>query len=244
MCNTFDGPHCGRGEANVSEGNAPAYSQLSAEGEVARFARLLVVAVAWSAPLLPAVWVNDARGCARHPGLAHIFAQHTWQLFIAMLLVGCVGVAVVAVLGRRRVPRVMPWLLAPLGVLALIFIFFTAPIGAAWWWYVGAYAMLLIPLGLVLAGVAATFSTLWRWRRWLAGTWFALWLAGSLFVYVATEQLPNSGGPGDGLVVLFTGAPLLLVAVLAAAAGSVLSRLPDWLAETRHIEQAVRADRP
>ena len=223
----------------VSESPA---EELSVRREILRFPRLFVVGLAWSAPLLPAVWVVDGQGYAVHPRLAHDLAQHRWQVFVAALVLCCVGVAVVAVLGRRSATGSVGWALVPVAVVCAVVMLFTAPGASFRWWILGAVALLAIPLALILAGVAATFTTLWRRRRWLALLWLPLWLATAAFIWMATEQTPESDDPANGFLILIVFVALLVVALLAAAAGSVFSSQSGRLAEARRFEQAHRAD--
>jgi hypothetical protein len=223
-------------------GESPA-EELSVGREISRFPRLFVVGLAWSVPLLPAVWVNDEQGAAVHPRLAHVLAQHSGQVFFAMLLLCCVGVAVVAVLGRRSATGSVGWALVPVALVSAVVIVFTA-FGASFrWWTLGALVILATSLAFVFSGVAVTFATLWRRRRWLALVWLPLWLGAATFIWIATEQTADSDpSPAVGFLILGALAALLFVALLAAVAGSVFSSLSDSLHEARRIEQADQAD--
>jgi hypothetical protein len=105
-----------------------------------------------------------------------------------------------------------------------------------------ALTLLGLPVALVSLGVAVAIATLWRRRWWLAVGWLSLWLGGVVFVSIATSQAPDSGGIGDGLLVVALIAVLLAVAVPAAGLAAALSSVPDLMARARHIEQAARAN--
>jgi peptidoglycan/LPS O-acetylase OafA/YrhL len=207
-----------------------------------RFARQLAVGLAWGAPLVPAIAVNSAPGTAVHPGLARPLDQHSWQLLVAMIVLCGLGIAYVALLTQAPSRVRVAWVGVPLALaLALVFAF-TAPAGTFAVSLIDAFTFLAVPIALVSLGVAITVATLWRRRWWLALTWLSLWLGGVVYVSIATSQTPDSGTPGDGLLVLALAAVLLVVSVVSAMLASVLSGLRGRIARARHIEQAFRAD--
>ena len=63
-----------------------------------RFARLFSVGLAWSAPLLPAVFVENDPGYDYHPALARWLADCRWELFVATLALCCVGIVLISLL--------------------------------------------------------------------------------------------------------------------------------------------------
>jgi hypothetical protein len=240
---TFDGP-TGSGVRTTSATNPEPPEDMIVRRGVWRFARLFAVGFAWGAPLVPAVAVNSAPGVAVHPKLARLLDHHGWQLFVAMLVLCCLGIILVALLTHRPSRVRIAWVFVPVALVLVIAVALAAPDGSYALFLLYALTLLGAPIALVSLGVAVTVATLWRRWRWVALAWLSLWLGVVIFVSIATSTTPDSDGPGDGLLVLALIVVLLAVAVFAAVLTAVLGGVPDWMARARHIEQALGADAP
>src|SRR5680860_1591253 len=126
MHRMFDGPV--RREVRrvrVARGD-PSEGALLGRG-AGRFAQLLAVGFAWSAPLLPAVFAGFGLGTYSHPEVARLYDHHGWLLLVAMLVLACLGIALVATLMRRPARVRLVWLLVPVAVALVAVIPFVAP---------------------------------------------------------------------------------------------------------------------
>jgi hypothetical protein len=209
-----------------------------------RFGQLVAVGFAWSAPLLPAVFIGFELGTPAHPQLARIYAPHGWLLLAATLLLASLGIGLVAAT-MRRPARVRPvWLLVPAAVALVAVAPFVAPGSSYAVFFAFALAALAIPLLVVALGVYVTVLTLWRRARWLGIAWLAGWLATAAFLVYSTTETADSGGPADGLVIMPVLAALLFVVLFVAMLASVLSGVSDWEDHARRIEQAHQPDAP
>ena len=209
---------------------------------ISRFAQLLAVGFAWAAPLLPAVFVGFGLGTSAHPELARPFAHRGWPLLATMLVLACLGIALVAPLMRRPTRVRIVWLLMPAALAVVAMAPFIAP-GRSYPVYLAFWlAAMAIPVVVVALGAAVTTVTFWRRSRWLAIAWPACWLGAVAFLVYATAQTADSGSPAEGLVVALILAVLVVVVVLAATLASTLSSVSSWIVHARHIEQAHRAD--
>lgn len=204
-----------------------------------RFARLFAVGLAWGAPLVPAVAVNS--GIAVHPGLARPLYHHRWWLFVAMIVLCCLGIAVVTLLTQRPLRIRLAWLAVPLALWLAVAIAVTAYNGSLGLLpYV--LTLLVFPMAAISAGVAVTVATLWHRQRWQVAVWLSAWLGVTIFISIATSATPDSGTPGDGMVLLAVIAALLVVTVIAAVLACALSAVPELMEYARHAEQADQAN--
>ena len=205
-----------------------------------RFAQLLAVGFAWSAPLLLAVFAGFGLGDYAHPRLARLFAHYRWPLLIVMLALACLGIALVAPLLRRPTRVRLIWLLVPAAIaLAFVAACFMAPFAAL---FVFWLPIMVVPLLVVCLGAAVTTVALWRRSRWLGITWLCCWLGAVAFLVYATSETGAGGGPGDGLVALPVIATLVAAVIVTATLASLLCGVSDWTDHVRRIEQGVPAD--
>lgn len=209
-----------------------------------RFAQLLAVGFAWGGPLLFAVFAGFGLGTPAHPGLARLFAHHGWPLLAMMLALASLGIALVATLMRDPARVRLIWLLVPAALAVVAVTPFFAPGRSFPVYLVSSLAAMAIPLIIVILGAVVTTVTFWHHSHWLAIVWLSLWIGTVAFLLYATAQMADSGGPGDGFVILPVLAALTVVIVLVAALASVLRGASDWTEHVRHIEQAHQPDAP
>jgi len=140
-------------------------------GDVGRFAQLLAVGFAWSAPLLPAVFAGFGLGAYSHPQVARLYAGHGWPLLAAMLVLACLGIGIVAALMRRPARVRFLWLLIPVAVVLVAVIPFVAPGRSYPVYLVLSLAAIVVPLLGVALCAAVTTVTFWRRSRLLGVAW-------------------------------------------------------------------------
>jgi hypothetical protein len=210
----------------------------------ARFAQLLAVGFAWGGPLLFAVFAGFGLGTYTHPEFAPLFAHRGWVLLAAMLVLACLGIAIVASL-MRHAPRVrLIWLLVPAGLALVAAAPFVAPGRSLPVFFLFSLAAMAVPILVVSLGAAVTTVTLWRRSHWLGIAWPSCWLAGVVTLLYTTEETADSGGLGEGFVVFPVVAALVVVIVLVATLASVLCGVSDWTEQVGRIEQAHQPDKP
>ena len=195
--------------------------------ETRRFARLFVVGLAWGVPFLPTLFINTAPGVPARPRLAHLLAPHGWQLFALMLLSSCVGIALVAVLGREPLRIGAKWL--ALAALPLVLVggmaFLATGLDRSGVWYVALTVSMFAALAVLpLVGVVVTYLALWRRWRWPALLWPMCWVGVALLGWAASSETAGSGKDlGVGLAEFASLCSLLIVVCIASVLACALT---------------------